>query len=124
EVIAYLGDDDLYLPDHLERVGALHVTGAFDLVQATTALVHPDGEFEPYWLDLAVDRMRERFLSGAAAKNPMAALSHRRGTAERAGGWPTLPPPGVGGDVDLLRRMAALRGLTTVMIGETTTLSV
>jgi len=70
DIVAYIGDDDLYLPDHLERIGRLHDAGDFGVVQATTALVHPEGDFEPYWLDLAVDWMRERFVSGRMAKGP------------------------------------------------------
>src|SRR6266542_4746043 len=32
DVVAWLGDDDLYLPDHLERVGQLFDSGGVDLV--------------------------------------------------------------------------------------------
>jgi hypothetical protein len=124
DIVAYIGDDDLYLPDHLERIGRLHDAGDFGVVQATTALVHPEGDFEPYWLDLAVDWMRERFMSGRMAKNAMVALTHRRELAARAGGWPTQPPPGVAGDVEFLRRLAALGNVETAMVGETTTLAV
>ena len=43
DVIAYLSDDDLWLPDHLERVGELFDAEVADLVQANACVIHPDG---------------------------------------------------------------------------------
>src|SRR3954451_2602695 len=41
--IAYLADDDMWLPDHLARVGELLDADVADVVQANTCVVHPDG---------------------------------------------------------------------------------
>ena len=121
DVVSYLGDDDLYLPDHLERVGDLHDTGRFDVVQAMTVLVWPDGRLEPNALDWNVPWLRERFLGDVAQRNGMASVSHRAGVAERAGGWNPDPPPGVPGDVDLFKRIVR-SGVTTVQLSEPTVL--
>jgi glycosyltransferase involved in cell wall biosynthesis len=112
EVISYLGDDDLWLPDHLQRVGELFDAGGIDLVQASACLVYPDGELEPFRLDWRVPAARRRFMEGSEHKTPFAAVSHRAGLAEEAGGWPEAPPPGAGGDEDLFRRMVRLEPRT------------
>jgi hypothetical protein len=121
DVVSYLGDDDVYLPDHLERVGALHDTRELDLVQAAAVLVWPDGRFEPWGLDWGVPWLRERFLNGEVHRNAMASVSHRRGLAEAAGGWNADPSPGVPGDVDLFKRIVARRP-ATAHTGEPTVL--
>ena len=106
EVIAYLGDDDLWTPDHLERVGEVFDAGDVDLVQATAFLVWPDGRLELFRLDWRVPLARERFFQGLEHKTPFSALCHRAGLAEDAGGW-AEDPPGAG-DEDVFRRMARL----------------
>jgi hypothetical protein len=107
DAIAYLSDDDMWLPDHLERVAEQFDTGRVDLVQATACLVHTNGTLQAWAQDWRVPRLRELVMSGERHRTPMSAISHRRGLAEEAGGWPADPPPD-GGDVDLWRRMLAL----------------
>jgi len=102
EVITYLGDDDLYLPDHFERIGAVWDAGVADIVVAGAALIHEQDEMEPMTDEWAVSLARERMLGG---KNrvPMAAVSIRVGAARRVGGWnPELPRRG---DWDLWARL-------------------
>jgi glycosyltransferase involved in cell wall biosynthesis len=114
DVIAWLGDDDLWFPDHLERAGALFDTGAFDLVQATVCLVYPSGDMLSWGLDWRVPRLRERFVKEIEHRTPMSAVSHRRGLAEEAGGW-TNDPAYRWGDADLWRRILATEPRTTMM---------
>jgi Glycosyl transferase family 2 len=45
--VSWLGDDDLYLPDHVEAVGALFDTGEPDLVQAMSCIVREDSSLDP-----------------------------------------------------------------------------
>ena len=80
ELIAYLGHDDLWTPDHLTRlVGAQRKTGA-DVVFAIAEIIGPPGS-------------GLRTLSGlrpngyAGGHLPPSALMHRRELSERIGGW-------------------------------------
>ena len=52
EVVAWLSDDDLWLPDHLERVVPLYESGVADLVQSSCVLVEADD---------SIDGLRARF---------------------------------------------------------------
>jgi glycosyltransferase involved in cell wall biosynthesis len=123
DVISYLGDDDLYLPDHLERIGVLHDTEDFAFVQANTIVAMPDGRVHPMHLDWGVPALKQRFESRELNRNPMASGSHRRGLAEKAGGWNPAPPDGVEGDADLFRRILKLDP-ATVFVSEPTVLIV
>ncbi len=102
DVVAWLGDDDLWLPDHLERVGALFDADVADIVAATACVVHPDGAFEATGSDWSVPFYRDRFMAGEN-RTPMAAVSHRAAPALAAGGWREEVPQG--GDADLWRRL-------------------
>jgi glycosyltransferase involved in cell wall biosynthesis len=102
DVIAYLSDDDLWLPDHLERVGELLDADAAEVVQANACVIHPDGRLELSGTDWRVSEYRRRFLSGEEIRTPSSAISHVRGVAERAGGWRTVERLG---DSDLWARM-------------------
>ena len=46
EVVAWLSDDDLWLPDHLERIVPLYESGVADLVQSSCVLVEADDSME------------------------------------------------------------------------------
>lgn len=118
DVIAYLSDDDLWMPDHLQRVGELFDAEVADLVQANACVIHPDGRLELSALDWRVPVYRQRFLSNEENRTPSSAISHVRGTAEAAGGWRTVK---VDGDADLWRRIVE-SGATTVATMEATVL--
>ena len=47
-VVAWLADDDLWLPDHLERAGELFDADAAGIVNSMACLVREDGELEPF----------------------------------------------------------------------------
>jgi len=113
EVVAYLSDDDLWLPDHLERVGAVWDALAPDLVQASSCLVRTDGRLELFAMDWAEPRARARLLAGSDSRTPMSAVSHRRGLSAEAGGWSATPDGP--GDLDLWRRIAALEPATEIV---------
>jgi hypothetical protein len=87
-------------------VGEQFDTGEVDLVQAGAVLVHTNGRLERWAQDWSVPRIRELFLSERRHRTPMSAISHRRGLAEEAGGWPADPPDGIG-DGDLWKRILA-----------------
>lgn len=113
DVVAYLSDDDLWLPDHLERVGAVWDALEPDLVQASSCLVRPDGRLELFAMDWAEPRARARLLAGSDSRTPMSAVSHRRGLCAEAGGW--VGSPDGPGDLDLWRRIAALEPHTEIV---------
>jgi glycosyltransferase involved in cell wall biosynthesis len=98
-VLAWCGDDDLLLGDHLERLcapldaGAELVRGAFYTVLDDERLFYVGG-------DLAVHEHVEEFRRFGNALCAMACLPQ---AAERAGGWRDDPPRS--GDRDLWRRM-------------------
>jgi glycosyltransferase involved in cell wall biosynthesis len=98
-LLAWCGDDDLLLPDHLERLcapldaGAELVRGAFYTVLDDERLFYEGG-------DLAVHEHLENFRRFGAALCVMACVPE---AADRAGGWRDDPPSS--GDRDLWRRM-------------------
>jgi glycosyltransferase involved in cell wall biosynthesis len=116
DVIAYLSDDDLWLPDHLSRIGELFDAEVSEVVQANVCTVHPDGRLEMTGLDWRVPEYRRRFLEGIEHRTPSSAISHARGVAERAGGWRTVESHG---DRDLWVRMLQSNASTVALMEPT-----
>lgn len=85
EAILWLADDDLLAPDHLERIGEIWDTGAFDLVQSHGVIVHPDDRLEWCGADWSVEANRARLAT--SNPNPMASVSLRVKLARAVGGW-------------------------------------
>jgi glycosyltransferase involved in cell wall biosynthesis len=101
-VVAWLADDDLWLPDHLERAGELFDAEAAEIVSSMACLVREDGRLEPFGVHWRAPTYRERFLS-TENRTPSSAVSHRARAALAAGGWPADLERA--GDWDLWRRM-------------------
>lgn len=102
DVVSWLGDDDLYFPDHLAVIGELWDAGGVDLVQAYAVLVDEAGAFTALCSDWGVERFHAEALRGDN-RTPMAAVSHRPATALDVGGWRGELERR--GDIDLWRRM-------------------
>jgi hypothetical protein len=113
DVVAYLSDDDLWLCDHLERIGAVWDAVGPDLVQASSCLVGTNGRLELFAMDWSEPRARARLLAGSDCRTPMSAVSHRHGLSAQAGGWHEAPDGP--GDEDLWRRIAALNPHTEIV---------
>jgi glycosyltransferase involved in cell wall biosynthesis len=77
EIIAYLGHDDLWLPDHLAALVRTIDDGA-DLAHAITRVVSPNAGDDPLYFQ--ADHRPGQFL-------PPSAVAHRRTVVERIGGW-------------------------------------
>ena len=77
EIIAYLGHDDLWFPDHLTSLVAAIDRGA-DLAWSVTRLISPDPIDDPLYL-LPV--------YSAGAWIPPSSLVHRLSVTEKIGGW-------------------------------------
>ena len=117
EVILWLGDDDLLMPDHLERIGALWDRGGLDLVQSDAALVHPDDSLGWFGGDWSTPQGRAGL--GVTNTNPMASVSVLVDVARAAGGWDATLPRAA--DWDLWQRIVA-RGARTARSPEPTVL--
>jgi glycosyltransferase involved in cell wall biosynthesis len=112
EIVAWLADDDLYLPDHLERIGEVHDAGDVEIVQSTCCHVRTDGFVEAMGDDWNVPFIRERLLRGERVGSPMSGISHRLETARLAGGWDSEME--IGGDIDFWRRMVRVAPSATI----------
>jgi glycosyltransferase involved in cell wall biosynthesis len=117
EVILWLADDDLLMPDHLERIGALWDRGCFDLVQSDAVLVRADDSLGWFAGDWSIPQGRARL--PVANSNPMAAVSVLVDVARAAGGWDAGLPRW--GDWDLWRRIVD-RGARTARCPDPTVL--
>ena len=118
EVVAWLADDDLYLPDHLERIGEVFDAGGVDVVQATCCHIRADGFMEAMGYDWNVPFIRERFLAGEKLSPPIGGVAHRVDTGQAAGGWSTEIERE--GDVEFWRRL--IQAGTSAIIGTPTVL--
>jgi glycosyltransferase involved in cell wall biosynthesis len=84
--IAYISDDDLWFPDHLEvSLASLRVLGS-GLVASRSVLVKPPGRLDPHffafdWCGLPGGRVLGRWFVGSAP------LVHHRSVLERVGYW-------------------------------------
>lgn len=103
DVIIWLADDDLLLPDHLERIGTLWDLGRCDIVQSDGVVVREDDSLEFFGSDWSLQQGRRRL--EATNTNPMSAISVRVDAARGAGGWDASEPRA--GDWDLWRRCVA-----------------
>lgn len=101
-IVAWLGDDDLWLPDHLERAGELFDADVAGIVNSMSCLVREDGTLVPLGVHWRAPTYRERFL-GVENRTPAGAVSHRAVDARAVGGWPTDVERA--GDWDLWQRI-------------------
>ena len=118
EVVAWLSDDDLWLPDHLERIVPLYEAGVADLVQGCCILVEADDSMHAHGLDWGVPRFRDGALETGRHETPSSAVSHTVELGVRAGGWRTVDRFG---DKDFWHRMLRA-GARTSMLTEPTVL--
>ena len=118
EVVAWLSDDDLWLPDHLERVAPLYEAGVADMVQTACVLVEADDSMHPHGFDWSIARFRQGALETGRHETPSSAISHTVELGVRAGGWRTVDRYG---DKDFWHRMLRA-GARTAMLTEPTVL--
>lgn len=105
QLIAYLAPDDLWAPDHLERLVAILDRDRLDLVFSRPILVWADGALRPHYFpfDLARGGLAPpRFL--IACVSPTHVL-HTREIHDQVGGWTDDLPRH--GDVDFWLRCRA-----------------
>jgi glycosyltransferase involved in cell wall biosynthesis len=120
DFIAYLADDDLWLPGHVEAV--LEALRESDFVHARGVTIRPDQSIEVLPGDFAVPGVRER-LSERWNFIPLSGGAHSRAVYERLpGGWETTPPD-VWTDLHMWRRLLALPGCRATSTGLPTVLT-
>jgi glycosyltransferase involved in cell wall biosynthesis len=117
EIVMWLGDDDLLLPDHLERVGEYSDAGVADVVQTPAVVVWKDDSLSWVGLDWSVPGHRRTMMERNT--NVMASVAVRVDLALAAGGWDASLARF--GDWDLWKRVLA-RGARTAMTDEPTVL--
>ena len=98
ELIAYLGHDDLWLPQHLDCMVARFDQGA-DVVCSITGMVSPDGRYADVF-------PQQLFYRPGMSVSP-SALMHRREVSERIGGWRHHRELQTDPEAELLRAAAA-----------------
>lgn len=86
EVVAYLGHDDLWLPDHLQLlVGLIHGQDV-DFAASRGLLVTRNGTIRQHLMNLEDPQMVERLMKGRDWFGPTPVV-HRRDCLERYGYW-------------------------------------
>jgi GalNAc5-diNAcBac-PP-undecaprenol beta-1,3-glucosyltransferase len=93
EVVCYLSDDDLWLPDHVETV--LPLLREADFAGAFQVVVLEDGSLKPTATDISLPYYRRLMLSGSRGVNrvPLSSGAHTMEMYRRLPhGWRTSPP--------------------------------
>jgi glycosyltransferase involved in cell wall biosynthesis len=89
EFICYLSDDDLWLPDHLQRLCQSLEEADFSSSQCVN--ISPNNDAETYAVDLGLQHYRQLLL-GNENRVPLSTVAHRRATyLGLPHGWRTTP---------------------------------
>jgi glycosyltransferase involved in cell wall biosynthesis len=104
DYVAYLAHDDLWLPDHLERLGSLLDDGGAELAYSRMLAVSLDGRITPSWYNLEIPSHQAGLWRGDMFV-AMSCEVHTRSCVEKYGDW----DEGLlkGGDVELWHRILA-----------------
>lgn len=81
ELIAYLGHDDLWLPNHLASHVQAHDADEADVAYSLCMLVPPESAQLPAQLWPSIPQPKQGMFS------PPSAMTHRRGVTDDVGGW-------------------------------------
>ncbi len=89
EIVCYLSDDDLWLPDHVERL--LTALPRVEFAHCLPTAVRPDASLHAWAADLALASARERVL-GDDTLVPLSCVAHTLAAYRRLPfGWRTTP---------------------------------
>jgi hypothetical protein len=117
--IAYLAHDDLWLPDHLERLTSALEAREGDFAYSRGLLVGVDGTILPCWYNLEVARHRNGMATGAIGIS-MCTVVHTRAALERCGYWDeTLLRSG---DKELWHRLVSAAPQRAIFVSDPTSL--
>jgi hypothetical protein len=87
DLVAFLGDDDLWLPDHLEKLDGAFTDEAVEWAYSRPLFLRDDGVLVPGAVDLRRPDHLDRFLT-VGNSIPAACVVHRRSALDRYGYWP------------------------------------
>lgn len=108
EIVCYLGDDDLWLPNHLEIVSRALLNEGFDFVHTIQINIRPNGEFFLIDGDLAHSRTRKRMLGELWNFFGPTCVAHRLSTYfQLPFGW-RPKPNGIYSDLHMWRQWLEL----------------
>lgn len=85
--VAYIGHDDVWLPDHLELLAGCIERRDVDLVYSRPVWVIPPGLIAPVSFNLHVPSTRGEFLAGRYNGIPACCVMHRRECLDQVGYW-------------------------------------
>ena len=86
QYIAYLAHDDIWFPDHLERLGAAFNASRAEFAYSRGLEVGTDGTIVPYWCNLGIPQHQADLRRGESAIT-MCTVAHARSCLERYGFW-------------------------------------
>jgi glycosyltransferase involved in cell wall biosynthesis len=101
--VAYMADDDLWFPDHLELLAGALENSDFELAYTLPLWIAPDGGLAPLDFDLNDPDTRDTFLGMQRNAIPCNCVAHRRDCLDRYGYWNEDLP--ACGDWDLWARI-------------------
>ncbi len=104
ELVAYLAHDDIWFPDHLERLGGLLERTGAEMVHSRLLGVDVGGEIRPFACNLELPSHREGLSRGQLAVS-ISCVAHTMRCLEKYGDWNETMLRG--GDVDLWHRIAS-----------------
>jgi len=84
--VAYLAHDDLWFPDHLERLGALLDETGAEFAYSRGLAVDIDGRITPYWYNLQIPQHAHE-LSRTNSLITICTVVHTRASLDRYGYW-------------------------------------
>lgn len=111
EVVCYLSDDDLWLPEHVESM--LELLDGHDFANALPVRVEPDGTLAAWIVDLSLERYRGLLLGGEN-RIPLSCAGHTLELYRRLPhGWRTTPPE-IPTDLYMFQQILAVPGVRAV----------
>ena len=112
EIVCYLGDDDLWFPEHVETMRGLLAEA--DFAHAPPLAIAPDGRLEHKTIDLALPVFRRGMAARLRSWIPISNAAHTL-AAYRAlpSGW-TTSPPGSPSDLVMWSKFLAEPGVRAV----------
>jgi hypothetical protein len=111
DVVCYLSDDDLWLPEHVESM--LELLADHDFANALPVRVAPDGTLAAWIVDLSLERYRALLLGGEN-RIPLSCAAHTLELYRRLPhGWRTTPPE-LPTDLYMFQQILAVPGVRAV----------